>query len=41
MDVDETLPEAAEHAHPDNVQRAHQEALDQAQTAGRQAGHDW
>ena len=41
MDVDEALPEAAEHVHPEDVQRAQQESLDQAQAAGREAGPDW
>jgi len=34
MDVDDTLPEAADHVQPEDVQRAQQEALDQAQAAG-------
>ena len=43
MDVDEALPEAAEHVQPEDVQRAQQEALDQAQAAGSdwEAGPDW
>ena len=40
MDVDEALPEAAERLQPEDVQRAQQEALDQAQAAGREAGPD-
>ena len=41
MDVVEALPEAAEHVQTEYVQRAQQEALDQAQAAGREAGPDW
>ena len=41
MDVDEALPEAAEHVQSEEVQRAQQEALDQAQAAGSETGSDW
>ena len=39
-EADETLPEAAEHVQPVDVQRAHQQSLDQAQAAGREACPD-
>ena len=40
MDIYEAFPETAEQVEPEDVQRAQQEALDQTQAAGREAGPD-
>ena len=41
MDVDEALPEAAEHVQPEDVQRVQPEDLDQAKAAGSETGPNW